>query len=166
MRKSKLGLLGAALLVVTVTAVAFVPHPSPIWAVPVAAPSGGSPLPDCTKVTSPNPGTNCNYTDPSATPCSSVAHAEPGTNCSSCTSISKCDLITQYVNPMINFLSALVGVAVVISIVIGGIQYSSSAGDPSKASAAKARIRNAIIALIVFVLLYAMINFLIPGGLV
>lgn len=79
---------------------------------------------------------------------------------------SNCDLVGQYLQPFINFLAALVGVAVVISIVVGGIQYSSSGGDPSKISAAKKRIFNAIIALITFLFLYAMLNFLIPGGLV
>jgi len=83
-----------------------------------------------------------------------------------CNNLQQCSLIYDYVDPFIDFLSALVGVAVVISIVVGGIQYSSSAGDPSKASAAKSRIRNAIIALVTFILLYAMLNFLIPGGLV
>jgi hypothetical protein len=73
--------------------------------------------------------------------------------------------VQGYINPFINFLAALVGVAVVISIVIGGIQYSSSGGDPAKAAAAKNRIRNAIVALVAFFFLYALLNFLIPGGL-
>jgi hypothetical protein len=95
-----------------------------------------------------------------ATPLLAAEQAGP------CTNLQQCSLIYDYVDPFIDFLSALVGVAVVASIVIGGIQYSSSAGDPSKASAAKNRIRNAIIALVTFLLLYAILNFLIPGGLV
>ena len=89
--------------------------------------------------------------------------AEAGGNCAN---INNCDIINNYVNPFVNFLAILVGVGVVTSIIIGGIQYSSSAGDPGKVSAAKNRIRDAIIALVVFVLLYSMLNFLIPGGLV
>jgi type IV secretion system pilin len=85
---------------------------------------------------------------------------------SNCASINKCDLVTNYINPFVNFLAILVGIGVVTSIIIGGIQYSSSAGEPAKATAAKNRIRDAIIALVVFVLLYGMLNFLIPGGLV
>ena len=88
--------------------------------------------------------------------------ATTGGNCS--VSLSQCDLIVKYINPFIVFMSALVSVAVVASIIIGGIQYSSSAGDPGKAAAAKDRIRNAIIALIVFIALDAMLNFLLPGG--
>jgi len=103
----------------------------------------------------------CSSVDPSVKSCT-----DPAASSSNCTSTSNCDLLTQYVQPFINFLSALVGVAVTISIVIGGIQYGSSAGDSSKVSAAKNRIRNSIIALLAFIFLYAMLNFLIPGGLV
>jgi hypothetical protein len=81
-----------------------------------------------------------------------------------CQTLSNCGLIKNYVDPAINLLAALVGVASVISIVIAGIQYSSSAGEPAKASAAKMRIRNTIIALVAFALLYVGLNFLIPGG--
>ena len=98
--------------------------------------------------------------------CSSGAECLTKPPTANCKSLNSCDIISKYVNPLINFLSALVGVGVVISIIIGGIQYSSSEGDPGKASAAKNRIRNAIIALITFIILYAMLNFLVPGGLV
>lgn len=94
-----------------------------------------------------------------------TTNCDPAVNGGNCSSVQHCDLISKYINPFINFLAALVGVAVVISIVIGGIQYGSSAGDPAKVTAAKNRIRNAIIALVTFLLLYALLNFLIPGGL-
>lgn len=82
-----------------------------------------------------------------------------------CGTVAKCDLVSKYLNPFINLMAALVGVAVTISIVVGGIRYASSAGDPQAAAAGKARIRNSIIALITFIFLYAILNFLIPGGL-
>ena len=91
---------------------------------------------------------------------------DPALSSGNCKSAGHCDLITQYVNPFVNFLAALVGVAVVISIIVGGIQYGSSAGDPQKVTMAKNRIRNALIALLTFLFLYALLNFLIPGGLV
>ena len=75
-----------------------------------------------------------------------------------------CDIIKKYIIPFIQLLSAGVGVVVVISIVIGGIQYGSAGGDPAKVSAAKKRIRNAIIALVAYLFLYAFLNFIIPGG--
>ena len=82
---------------------------------------------------------------------------------SACTTKS-CDLISKYIDPLITLLSAAVGLVVVISIIIGGIQYGSSAGDPQKVSAAKNRIRNSIIALVSFIFLYTFLQFLVPGG--
>lgn len=82
-----------------------------------------------------------------------------------CQNLSNCGIIKNYVNPAINLLAALVGIFAVISIVVAGIQYSSSGGEPAKASAAKMRIRNTIIALVAFALLWLGLNFAIPGGL-
>jgi hypothetical protein len=79
--------------------------------------------------------------------------------------LKECSLIKQYINPLIALLAAFVGVAVTISIALGGIQYASSAGDPQKAAAAKDRIRNAIIALLTFLFLLALLTFIVPGGL-
>jgi hypothetical protein len=75
------------------------------------------------------------------------------------------DLIALYLNPAINLFSGLVGVVVVTSIIAGGIQYSSSAGDPQRAAKARGRISNAIIALIAYAFLYMFLQFIIPGGL-
>ena len=94
-----------------------------------------------------------------------VVVTDPAANGGSCADVSNCDLINNYINPFVNFLAAAVGLAVVISIVIGGIQYGSSGGDPSKVTQAKNRIRNALVALVTFLFLYALLNFLIPGGL-
>lgn len=101
----------------------------------------------------------------SETQCSDNA-GDAAANDKDCGTATNCDLVTKYINPFVNFLAALVGVAVTISIVVGGIRYASSAGDPQATAAAKARIRNAIIALVTFIFLYALLNFLIPGGLV
>ena len=73
-------------------------------------------------------------------------------------------IVERYINPFINLLAAMAGIAVVISIVLGGIQYSSAGGDPGKVAAARDRIRKAIIALLAFLFLYAFLNWLLPGG--
>jgi type IV secretion system pilin len=73
-------------------------------------------------------------------------------------------IFSKYINPVVNLLAALVGVAVVASIVAGGIQYSSAAGDPSKVAAAKQRILNSLMALAGFMFLYAFFQWLVPGG--
>jgi len=75
-----------------------------------------------------------------------------------------CGLVEKYGIPFLNFLGAVVGLVVTISIVVGGIQYSSSADDPKKLAAAKERIRNAVIALIAFLFLFAFLQWLVPGG--
>ena len=84
------------------------------------------------------------------------------TGCAS--GVSNCNIATKYLNPFIKLLSVLVGIAVVIGIIVGGIQYSASGGDPQKAAKAKAHIRNSIIALLAFFFLYAFLRFLTPGS--
>lgn len=75
-----------------------------------------------------------------------------------------CGIVEKYVNPLINFLAAAVGMVVTIMIIVGGIQYSSAGGDPAKVTAAKNKIMNALIAFAVFLSLYAILSWLIPGG--
>lgn len=95
-------------------------------------------------------------THPHATPPSS-----PPINCSK----DNCDLIKAYVNPAINLLSAMFGLIAVISLIMGGIQYAASEGDPQKAASAKGRLYNTLIAIFAYLFLYAILQFLIPGGL-
>lgn len=75
-----------------------------------------------------------------------------------------CGLIRRYFNPVINFLTAVVGIVVTIAIIVGGIQYSTSADDPQKVAAAKARIINAVLAMLAFIFLWAFLQWLVPGG--
>lgn len=96
-------------------------------------------------------------------PCSDPAVSAGG----QCPNARNCSVITQYVQPMVDFLAAFVGVAVVISMIYGGIEYASSGGDPQKAAAGKNRIRNAIGALLLFLFFYAFLRFaLLPGDLI
>lgn len=83
---------------------------------------------------------------------------------SGCKSISCNKLITDYVNPTIKLLSALVGIIVAISIVVAGVLYSSASGDPSKVSAAKDRLTNAVIALLAYLFMMGFLQWLLPGG--
>lgn len=72
--------------------------------------------------------------------------------------------ILDYLTIFINVLSGLVGIIVVISIILGGIQYTASSGDPQKIAAAKRRILNALVAFFAFIFMYAFLQYLIPGG--
>lgn len=70
-------------------------------------------------------------------------------------------LLTQF----LKFFSALVGVAVTGGIIYGGILWSTAKGNPSQTQKATAVISNAILGLILYILMFAIINFLVPGGL-
>jgi hypothetical protein len=84
-----------------------------------------------------------------------------------CPNKSDCgSIITNLVNPLIKLLTASIGVVIVISLVMAGIGYSSAGGDPSKVAAAKNRINNTIIALILYIFMLGLIQWLVPGGLV
>lgn len=65
---------------------------------------------------------------------------------------------------IIRFLSNGVGIVVIASIIVGGIQYIGSSGDPNNTNKAIGRIRSSIIALIVYIFAYAILNYLIPGA--
>ena len=99
----------------------------------------------------------CNQAD--TTTCVS---SSPDTALNGCQS-RDCDIVTKYLNPFIKIVGIFTGIAVVFGLVIGGIQYSASGGDPQKAASAKNHIRNAIIALFAFFFLAAFIKFLTPG---
>jgi hypothetical protein len=65
---------------------------------------------------------------------------------------------------IIRLLSAGVGIIIVISTVVAGIQYTTSAGDPNAVQAAIQRLANNVIALLIFIFGYAILNFIIPAG--
>lgn len=77
---------------------------------------------------------------------------------------SKGNPITDIIFAVIRFLSTGVGIVIVGSIVVGGLQYIGARGDPQSTSIAIGRIRSAIIALIIFIFAYAILNYLIPAG--
>jgi hypothetical protein len=65
---------------------------------------------------------------------------------------------------IIRFLSDGVGLVVIASIIVGGIQYIGSSGDPNATNKARTRIRSSIVALIVFIFAYAILNYIVPGA--
>lgn len=65
---------------------------------------------------------------------------------------------------VINILAVGVGVAAVGGIVYGSILYASSEGSPDKVKKARNIIVDVVIGLVMFVVMYAALNFLIPGG--
>jgi len=74
------------------------------------------------------------------------------------------NFVNTYLNPVVKALTALVGIAAVVSIIFAGIQYSSSADDPGTVTKAKQRVFNVVIGLLAYIFLLALLNYLIPGG--
>lgn len=72
--------------------------------------------------------------------------------------------IVQYMIKFINVLSAIVGVVIVIMIAIGGIQYSVARDNPQATVAARAKIINALVALVIFLFSFSFLQWVVPGG--
>lgn len=72
--------------------------------------------------------------------------------------------ITSLLNMILLILTAGVGIAAVISFVVAGLMYSSAAGNADQVKKAKNMILNTIIGLGAYALMWAFIQWLIPGG--
>lgn len=72
--------------------------------------------------------------------------------------------ILFYLKMILALVNGLVGAIILLVFVIAGIQYITSAGDPTRVKAAKKRIIQAVTALVLYMLMFAILNFLIPGG--
>jgi len=66
---------------------------------------------------------------------------------------------------IVRFLSFGVGLVIAASIIYAGIQYSASSGNPENSQNAKNRIINSLVGLVFYLLIFAFIQFLVPGGL-
>ncbi len=72
--------------------------------------------------------------------------------------------ITDLLFAVIRFLSAGVGLVIIASVIVGGIQYIVARGDPNGTQAAVKRLISSTIALLVFIFAYAILNYVVPGG--
>lgn len=109
--------------------------------------SGGQSTPDCTKG-----GGYCCGSDPQVQ--TSVDFGCKGQG----------NPILDMTFGIIRFLSAGVGIVIVGSMVVAGIQYTSARGDPNASAKAKGRIQSNVIALLIFIFAYAILNYVIPGA--
>jgi hypothetical protein len=75
------------------------------------------------------------------------------------------NVLVKDIQLLVDVLSAGVGVVVVGSLIVGGIQYSFAGDNPQATSAAKNRIINSLLALAAFFLIFAFLQWIIPGGL-
>lgn len=75
------------------------------------------------------------------------------------------NIIFIYLKGIIKFLTGGAGVLSVGGVVWGGIMYSTARGNPGQVQKAVKIILNSLIALLLFFLLAAIFNYIIPGGL-
>ena len=87
-----------------------------------------------------------------------------GANCAAPTNASS-NLFAEggIFNTIANVLIFLVGAIAVIYLIIGGLRYVTSGGDPKAVSAAKDTILYAIIGIVVAVIAYALVTFVISS---
>jgi hypothetical protein len=74
------------------------------------------------------------------------------------------NIIFNWLVGIIRFLSAGVGIAVVGGIVYGGILYLTARDNSGQTQKAVTVIINAVIGLLLYIMMFAILNFLIPGG--
>ncbi len=66
---------------------------------------------------------------------------------------------------IIKFISDGIGLIIIMSLIIAGIQYTFSRGEPQAINSATRRIQSSVTALVIFIFAYAILNFLVPNGL-
>jgi cytochrome bd-type quinol oxidase subunit 2 len=95
-----------------------------------------------------------------------AANAQADVDCTAGTLTSNNCKIYGWLVIFIRALSAMVGIVVVIMVAVGGVQYTMSKDNPQATSEAKNRIKNAIIALVIYIFMFAFLQWLVPGGVV
>lgn len=65
---------------------------------------------------------------------------------------------------LFNFLAIGVGIIVTGGIVFGAIRYITSNGNSSQAQQGVTVIVNSVVGLLLFIFMYAILNFVVPGG--
>lgn len=72
--------------------------------------------------------------------------------------------IVKDINVAVGVLSGIVGVVVIGSLIFAGIQYSFAGANVQATTNARNRIISSLIAFVSFLLIFAFIEWLIPGG--
>ncbi len=93
-----------------------------------------------------------------------VEYKDKITDCPEYGSVDNKDLdLSSTATNIINIIIGIVGFIAVVMIIIGGISYSTSAGDAGKVKKAKDTIMYGIIGLVVAILAFAIVNFVLGG---
>jgi hypothetical protein len=95
----------------------------------------------------------------------SVPVDQGGTKCIKSGSNEDDNAILNYLRPIIIFITAGVGMVLVLMIIIAGIRWIISQGNPQGIAAAQKLLFGAVVSLLVFIFAVAILNYLIPGKL-
>ena len=71
--------------------------------------------------------------------------------------------LMKTVNIIINVIIGVIGFVAVVVIILGGVQYTTSAGDPGKVKKAKDTILYGIVGLVIALLAFAIVNFVLSS---
>ena len=94
-------------------------------------------------------------------------YAKKSSDCSQAASVAvdpdKCDSgdLNSFITLIINAVLFIIGIVAVVMIVLGGIGYATSQGDPGKVKKGKDTILYGIIGLVVALLAFAIVNFVL-----
>jgi hypothetical protein len=69
--------------------------------------------------------------------------------------------ISAIIVAVLNFLSAVVGIAAVIMVIVGGFKYITAAGDSGKAAGARSTIVYAIVGIVIAALAQGLVQFVL-----
>ena len=69
--------------------------------------------------------------------------------------------LAEHPERIINTLLYIGGIVAVVMVIVGGVQMTTSAGDPGAVKKAKSTIVYAVVGLVVMILAYAIVNFVI-----
>ena len=98
--------------------------------------------------------------------CPDGTNADDLTKCkgigSSDNNLNNGNLMTT-LNQIINVIIGVIGFIAVIVIILGGVQYTTSAGEASKVKKAKDTIMYGVVGLIVALLAYSIVNFVLSN---
>ena len=93
--------------------------------------------------------------------CPDGSEAKDLTGCDGVKGKNNTNDLMGVITTIINVIIGVIGFVAVIVIILGGVQYTTSAGDPGKVKKAKDTILYGIIGLVIALLAYAIVNFVL-----
>ena len=118
---------------------------------------------DCGEFTEGTTNTSTSSVPSSSSNATGIADAVEADCTADSLNADNCQIIS-YIVVVINVLSAIAGMAIIASVMIAGYQYMTARDNSGQIMKAKLRIVWALVALALFIFMYSLLNFLVPGG--